>query len=48
MLAAQKTLLSPEEYLAGEAQAELRREYVAGEVYAMAGASCAGRVMSTT
>lgn len=39
MLATQKTLLSPEEYLVGEAQAEFRHEYVAGEVYAMAGAS---------
>ncbi|TXH77407.1 MAG: Uma2 family endonuclease, partial [Thiothrix sp.] len=39
MSAVQKILLSPEEYLAGEALAEFRHEYVAGEVYAMAGAS---------
>lgn len=39
MLIAKKTLLSPEAYLAGEALAEIRHEYVAGEVYARAGAS---------
>lgn len=33
-----KTSISPEEYLAGETHAELRHEYIAGEVYTMAGA----------
>ncbi|CAA6824085.1 MAG: Uma2 family endonuclease [uncultured Thiotrichaceae bacterium] len=33
-----KPVLSPEEYLEGERSAELRHEYVLGEVYAMAGA----------
>ena len=36
--AATKVILSPDEYLAGEKQADVRHEYVAGEVYAMAGA----------
>jgi Uma2 family endonuclease len=31
--------LSPEEYLRGELRSELRHEYLAGKVYAMAGAS---------
>lgn len=31
--------LSPEDYLQGEQQATVRSEYIAGEVYAMAGAS---------
>jgi Uma2 family endonuclease len=31
--------ISPEEYLAGERQADIRHEYFAGEVFAMAGAS---------
>lgn len=39
MLAANKYLLTPDEYLVGEEQAAIRHEYVAGEVYAMAGAS---------
>jgi len=34
-----KTLLSEEEYLAIERQAEFRSEYLAGEMFAMAGAS---------
>lgn len=34
-----KTLLSEEEYLAVERQAEFRSEYLAGEMFAMAGAS---------
>ena len=32
-------LISPEEYLEGELLAEVRHEYVAGQVFAMAGAS---------
>jgi Uma2 family endonuclease len=31
--------LTPEEYLAGELQSEIRHEYINGEVFAMAGAS---------
>ena len=34
----QKNTVSPEDYLAGEQQATLRHEYVAGRVYVMAGA----------
>ena len=33
------TLLTVEEYLAGERKSDVRHEYVAGDVYAMAGAS---------
>lgn len=39
MFTASKRLLSPEEYLAQERQAELRSEYFRGEVFAMSGAS---------
>ena len=35
--AACKFPLSPEDYLAGESFAEVRHEYVGGEVYAMSG-----------
>lgn len=34
-----EVLLSPEDYLAGEATTEVKHEYVAGRVYVMAGAS---------
>ena len=33
--------ITPEEYLAGELQSEVRHEYFAGEIFAMAGASLA-------
>jgi len=39
MSAQPKTLLSPEEYLEQERRAEYKSEYLAGEVFAMAGAS---------
>lgn len=39
MSAAQKILLSSDEYLAGEAVTNIRHEYVAGEIYAITGAS---------
>ena len=35
---AEQLLISPEEYLEGEPYAEVRHEYIDGEVYAMAGA----------
>ncbi len=35
----QETLITPEEYIAGELQSEIRHEYFAGRVFAMAGAS---------
>jgi Uma2 family endonuclease len=34
-----ETLISPEEYLAGELRSEVRHEYISGRVYAMAGTS---------
>jgi Uma2 family endonuclease len=39
MSAQPKTLLSPEEYLEPERRAEFKSEHLAGEVFAMAGAS---------
>jgi len=36
---AHTTLISVDDYLAGELQSEVRHEYVAGQVYAMVGAS---------
>ena len=39
MIALAEPWMSPDEYLAGELQSEIRHEYVAGRVYAMAGAS---------
>src|SRR5436190_933733 len=39
MSTAPKRLLSPQEYLAQERQADFRSEYLRGEVFAMAGAS---------
>ncbi len=38
-LALKKAALSPEDYLAGEAEAEIKHEYVDGQIFAMAGAS---------
>ncbi len=34
-----ETLISPEEYIAGELRSEVRHEYISGRVYAMAGTS---------
>ncbi len=34
-----ETLISPEEYIAGELLSQVRHEYIAGRVYAMAGTS---------
>jgi Uma2 family endonuclease len=39
MVASRVPLLSPEEYLAWEEQAEVRHEYIDGEIFAMAGSS---------
>lgn len=39
MNAATKPLLSVEDYLAGELRGPVKHEYIAGEIYAMAGAS---------
>jgi Uma2 family endonuclease len=39
-------VLTPEAYLAGEVDAEVRHEYVAGRVYAMAGASAAHNLIA--
>src|SRR5215211_3382177 len=39
MSSQRKTLLTPEEYLAVERRSEVRSEYLAGEVFAMVGAS---------
>jgi Uma2 family endonuclease len=41
-----KTPLSVEAYLEGELQAEVRHEYLAGEVYAMTGASAAHNLIA--
>jgi Uma2 family endonuclease len=42
-----KTLLTPEEYLALEREAEYKSEYFAGEVFAMVGASRKHNLIST-
>ncbi len=34
-----ETLISPEEYIAGELRSEIRHEYISGRVYAMGGSS---------
>lgn len=39
MLFQEKNKISPEEYLASERESEIRNEYFAGEIFAMAGAS---------
>ena len=39
MTAIERDRISVEDYLAGERDGEVRREYVAGQVYAMTGAS---------
>lgn len=39
MLALRTALITPEEYLQGELESDVKHEYVAGAVYAMAGAS---------
>ncbi|SEH06208.1 Uncharacterised protein [Candidatus Venteria ishoeyi] len=39
MSALRKTILNVEEYLAAEALADIRHEYIAGNIYAMAGAT---------
>lgn len=39
-------LLSAEEYIAGELKSEIRHEYLAGRVYAMAGASLAHNIIA--
>ena len=39
MSVVEKTLLTPQEYLARERQAEFRSEYYRGEMFAMSGAS---------
>lgn len=41
-----KTPLSVEAYLEGEAHSEMRHEYLAGEVYAMTGASAAHNIIA--
>ncbi len=38
-MSATEAMLSPDEYIAGELKSEIRHEYLAGRVYAMAGAS---------
>lgn len=47
MSSQRKRLLTPEEYLAIERKSELKREYLAGEVFAMVGASKRHNLIST-
>ena len=43
----EKTVISPEEYLALERQSEIKSEYFGGEIFAMAGASREHNIIST-
>ena len=47
MQAQEQQQISPAEYLAGEREAEIRHEYFAGEVFAMAGASREHNLIAT-
>src|SRR4051812_5421193 len=47
MSAAQKLLISPEEYLERERRAETKSEYIRGEIFAMSGASWEHTLIAT-